>query len=1174
MSSFPCATRRGLMSRTGIGRCLVPAAPLLIVLLVAVSVAGASVPASPGWTISSSAAPSTFSSADNEQCSGPAGYNEQFEECDTYEVTVVNTGKLTSSGEASLVDRVPAGLTIQPHENGAGGVRLYWSQVNKGEVNIASSDCSVAGQVVTCAKGLSDVAPDATLRLQILVEVELGASFPGACPAGYPQSNGCVTNEAEISGGGAPTVRTEEPVSRPNLVNGPQAEFGFESFAFDTNGPNGAVDRQAGDHPYELAVKASFETKFRHESRGRVLARSAPSVRDVVTDLPVGFVGSILAAPQCTFSQLSSHVLGGVAGCPRDTVVGHIRTFPAVGGAIDGPIYNMTPEEGYPAEFAYVDELGGPHGFYAHVVPSPRGYVLQTINPDLPELPLSSFEVVLYGDPAEKDETHNQQIPFFTDSSDCGAAPTATIYMDSWENPGRFRPDGEPVNLEEEADGKRVWAKAESTAPPTLGCNALQFPAEIGAQPTTEEADTPSGVNFDIKVPQVETIGVPATPTLRKVVETFPEGFTVDPAAGDGLGACSANPAAEPGSPENQIGWLGQYGPHGEKLPGDGALNFSDAPPACPEASKVGALELETPLIGARKLQGEIFLAKEYENPYDSLIGLYVVVHDPITGVLIKIAGKATLNSNTGQITGEFEENPNLPFSNLELHFFGGPRAEFATPEHCGAFTTTTELLPYSFPDSGGPANPFDTFVVDQKCPNGAFAPSFTAGSQNLQAGAYTNFVASFQRSDTEEELAGLTVTLPPGLSADVSGVPECTGAELAEAEAGTGGCPADTQVGVVKAGVGPGPDPFFAGGKAFWTGPYNGGPFGIAVVVPAVAGPFNFGTVVVRQSIRIDQKTAQVTDVSDPFPTIIDGVPLRMRRVDVEFNRSGFAFNPTNCAQEQFAGTVTGFPLGAPTSVNGHRVGYAIQPGGSSQFTSPFQVTNCANLKFAPKFQVSTSGKVSRTDGTSLSVKLSYPEGALGTQANIRQVKVELPRDLPSRLGTLRKACTQTQFQANPAGCPAASAIGYVKAVVPNIPVPLEGPAYFVSNGGEAWPNLVLVLQGDGVTIDLVGDTQISKAGITSTTFKAVPDNPVSSFELALHNGPYSALTGLGNLCTERLAMPTEFVAQNGAEIHENTRVAVSGCPKGVHAKLKHKKAKHRGNHHKKAAKHATRGR
>jgi hypothetical protein len=292
---------------------------------------------------------------------------------------------------------------------------------------------------------------------------------------------------------------------------------------------------------------------------------------------------------------------------------------------------------------------------------------------------------------------------------------------------------------------------------------------------------------------------------------------------------------------------------------------------------------------------------------------------------------------------------------------------------------------------------------------------------------------------------------------------------------------------------------------------------------------------------------------------------------------------NPTSCERMSLAATVSG--AGANPS---H---LSDQP---ATVTSPFQLANCQNLQFKPSFQVSTSGKTSKADGASLNVRLAYPNAPQGTQANIHQVKVELPVQLPSRLTTLQKACTAAQFHTNPAGCPAASVVGHARAITPILPVPLEGPAYFVSNGGEAFPNLIIVLQGYGVTIDLIGDTFISKQGITSSTFKTVPDQPVTSFELTLPQGPFSALTANGNLCaltrtvlvkkkvtlrirghrhtiTRRvkqtlsasLSMPTEFVAQNGMTLHQNTTVSVTGCPKARKTAKKAAKPKQRPRRH-----------
>lgn len=1057
---------------------------------------------SPGWTIESLATPTNFSSGDNANCKE----SDNFQGCDAYKVTVRNAGSVISSGPVVLTDALPAAVTVQR-------VALFASSIENGGLDFGPFFCHVAG-IVECEYPL-EVPPDGTLQLVIYVKVN------------EPAAEGPLTNSATVSGGGAATAKTEST----NELSQHPPTFGFAGFDFSANGLDGAHDIQAGDHPYELTTTIQLNNALRFAPNTRFEPDSVQDVRDVVTVLPVGFVGSILAAPQCTFAQLSSRgeeVGGAAGGCPQDTTVGHIRTEPPGTIAVDSPIYNMTPERGVPAEFAYVDGLAGPHVFYVHVVPTAKGYTLEAINPEIPQVPLTNIVVTFYGNPAEKDGTGNAAIPFFTNPTACdGEEQTATIYMDSWQHPARFNPDGTPVNLEES-----TWAKGRSTSPPVTGCNALQFPAEIKAQPTTHEADKPSGMDFEIKLPQSEETGVAATPTLKRAVVRLPEGFTVDPSAGDGLAACSTA----------QIGWLG-----------GGPLNFNPAAPQCPEASKIGSLELESPLV-PHKLEGEMYLAAQNENPFNSTLAAYVVVDDPITGVLIKIAGKFVPDPHTGRLTAEFDENPNLPFSDLKLHFFGGPRAELATPESCGTFTVNTELFPYSLEGSELPATPFDNFLIDEACPNG-FNPSFAALSTNVQAGAYSPFLASFSRSDTDQELAGLTVTLPPGLLAKVAGIPLCD-----EASANAGTCSPASQVGTVVTSVGPGPNPLQVSGKAYLTGPYNGGPYGLSVVVPAVAGPYNFGTVVVRQSLRIDPHTAQVTDVSDPFPKIIAGIPLRLRRVDLMLNRPEFTFNPTSCAKLAFTGSILGTPLGAQTNLNGS-LGYAAQAGATSPFATPFQVTNCTSLAFAPKFSVTTAGKTSRAKGASLTAKLSYPKTPLGTQANIARVKVDLPKQLPSRLTTLQKACTNAQFEANPAHCPAASKIGTASVRTQILPLPLSGPVIFVSHGGEAFPSLTIVLQGNNVTIDLVGTTFISKKGITSTTFKTVPDTPFSNFELTLPQGKYSALAANGSLCksASSLKMPTEFVAQNGAAIHRSTKIGVTGCAKTKKAKPKHKKRKHR---------------
>jgi hypothetical protein len=417
------------------------------------------------------------------------------------------------------------------------------------------------------------------------------------------------------------------------------------------------------------------------------------------------------------------------------------------------------------------------------------------------------------------------------------------------------------------------------------------------------------------------------------------------------------------------------------------------------------------------------------------------------------------------------------------------------------------------------------------------------SGTQNNVGGSYSPFYLRIIREDGEREITKFTTVLPPGLTGNLTKIPFCPEADVEAARSATGAeeiehpsCPASSEIGhtIVSAGVGTvlAQTP----GKVYLAGPYHGAPLSIVSVTSAKVGPFDLGTVVIRFALRINPITAQPevdSTGSDPIPHIIKGIVVHVREIRVYMDREKFILNPTNCAPMSITDTITG--AGANPANPADQAPVSV--------TTPFQAADCSSLAFKPAFKVSTSGKSSRSKGASLSVKLAYPKAPQGTQANIRSVKVDLPKQLPSRLTTLQKACPDSVFNANPAACPAASIVGHATAITPILPVPLTGPAYFVSHGGAKFPELIVVLQGYGVTLDLHGETFISKAGITSSTFRSVPDDPIGSFELTLPQGPYSALAANGNLCKSRLKMPTAFVAQNGAVIHQSTAISVTGC-------------------------------
>ena len=488
-----------------------------------------------------------------------------------------------------------------------------------------------------------------------------------------------------------------------------------------------------------------------------------------------------------------------------------------------------------------------------------------------------------------------------------------------------------------------------------------------------------------------------------------------------------------------------------------------------------------------------------------------------------------------------FEDQPPLPFSELKLTLGGGPRAVLANPRACGPVTSVAELTPWSTPLTEGSLSS-SGFEVNQDCIGQQFNPTFQAGTTNVQAGEYTPFTTAFGRTDADEQLAGLEMHLPPGFSANLSSVSLC-----GEPQAAEGTCGSGSLIGHVQVLTGPGAEPFLvSGGKVFITGPYKGAPFGLSIVVPAVAGPYTLsgttgkGTVVVRGRVLVDPVDAHLTVITDPLPTVLDGIPLQLKAVSATVDRPGFAFNPTSCAKMSLTGVLSS------------------TEGASASVVSPFQVTNCAALGFKPGFKVSTSAKTSRTEGASLHVALTLPPGGEGKEANVARVKVSLPKQLPSPLKTLQKACLEKVFAENPANCPVASRVGEVKVSTPILEGPLSGPAYFVSHGGARYPELIMVLTGeDGVTVDVHGETFISKAGITSATFSTVPDVPFSNFELTLPQREFPALTANGNLCKGTLLMPTEMVAQNGIVIKQSTKIAVSGCPKAKKATRHKKKVK-----------------
>jgi hypothetical protein len=1040
-------------------------------------------------------------------------------------VNAQNVGDASTSGPVSIVDRLPAGLKAIKMKGIAGQTSTY---NNRGPVV-----CVL--KTVTCTFSGSLPAYE-QIEIQITVEVGAGAVSGEE-------------NTASVSGGGA--ARTAS-YSHSIEVGGEGDRYGVEDYALLAEEPGGAIDTQAGSHPFQLTSTVEFNTQA-NNSKGNPQTVALP--KDVVANLPQGLFGNPTPFAQCTDDQFAkqgtppaSAVEHIVNECPVSSAIGVVSvTFDESQGGlglqtITDPIFNMKPLVGEPARFAF--KVGGLFSqFLDSSVRTGKDYGVTVTAPNISQVPwLLGVKLTFWGVPG--DPRHDRQRgweclqeygtcnpstsktppPFLVMPTSCETPFQSTVSSDSWGS----------------SEHPAEQAPAVSYQSPELidGCNHLPFSPSISVSPDVPDGSTSTGLTVGVHLPQEAALNPEglAESTLRDTTVALPVGVTLNPAGADGLEACS----------ETQIGFTGTE-------PGSERNQFTAGfpEPFCPDASKVGTVRIKTPLL-ANPIEGAVYLAEQNANPFGSLVAMYIVAQDPVSGTLLKLPGEVKPDPVSGQIVSTFKNTPELPFEDLELHFFGGERAPLGTPSLCGSYTTTTSLVPWS---GNPPAEPSSTFNVTSG-PNGRacadplpFAPELTAGTTSIQAGGFSPFTMTMSRQDGNQNLQAISLHMPPGLSGLLSGVELCP-----EAQANQGTCGPNSQIGETIVSVGLGGDPFSVkGGRVYITGPYEGAPYGLSIVNPAKAGPFDLekGTacdcVLVRAKIEVDPITAALTITSDntgPYkiPTILSGIPLQIKHVNVTINRPGFTFNPTNCDPMAITGTLSS------------------TQGASADVSVPLQVTNCAVLGFKPVLKVSTAGRTSRTKGASLTVKLTYPKAPFGSQANIRSVKVDLPKQLPSRLTTLQKACPDSTFNQNPAACPPDSRVGQAKAITPLLPVALNGPAYFVSHGGAKFPELIVVLTGYGTTIELHGETFISPAGVTSSTFRTVPDAPVGTFELVLPQGKDSALAANGNLCTSSLKMPTAFTAQNGATIKQSTPITVTGCAKHKNTKKTKKTNK---NHH-----------
>ncbi len=839
--------------------------------------------------------------------------------------------------------------------------------------------------------------------------------------------------------------------------------FGVCRFSQTFTDGSGNPFTQAGGHPASVTTTIDF-----NETRGFPVQ----NVKDIYVQLPAGFVGNPSVVGQCTEAELGNESNGDTPACPPDSQIGTLQVR-FTSSAPTFNVYNMVPPADTPAEF------GAPLlvGTVAHVFATVRNggdYGLTASVYGLPELlPIRAETLTLWGVPADHATGAQPADAFLSYPQDCDAGPlTTTLQTDSWNAPGQL-------------------VSASSPAPAPTGCDESHFPPGVFAPsltvtPSTTQADAPSGYTIDVRVPLDESGADLSTPLVRSASVTLPAGVSINPPVADGLSACTPS-------------------------------QFATRPTTCPTSSIIGTATIETPLLSA-PLTGSIYMAAQGAGAPANPFGVDVEALG--SGVDLHLQGAISADPSSGRLTATFSNNPQLPFSDLMLSFKSGARAPLANPLGCGAAITTSDIG--AWPPGVSDATPSASFAVDADGAGGAcpaawpFAPGFAAGVLDPTAGAFTTFTTTLSRADRTPPLASLSLTTPPGLLATIGSVPPC-----GEPAASQGTCPAASAVGTTTVAAGAGSDPIYLTGTAYLTGPYGGAPFGLSIVVPGQVGPFALGSIVVRAPISVNPHTARLTIGPATLPSIVEGVALRLREVNVTIDRPGFMFNPTSCSALATGATVGG------------------ADGASSSFATPFDVGGCAALPFAPTVQATSAGATSSADGASLDVGVKVPTGS----SNLRSVAVTLPSQLSVRLDTVQLSCPRATFDADPAGCPAGAIVGNSSAATPVLPVGLSGTVYLVAQAGGL-PTLEDVLEGDGVTVNLTGSVAIAAGGATSTTFAAIPDVPISSFQLDLPEGPHSALASVvGNLCGQSPALPAVVAAQDGAELRDRVRVSITGC-------------------------------
>ena len=1008
-----------------------------------------------------------------------------------YGFDVRNVGDTNTTGTVTLALQLPPGLSRGAFAGGIFSLSNDWKAKNGGVGSVPWS-CPGAPGDTTIVCTTPGPIPRHTLNdaLTVSIEVEPGAA-------------GTLNAAAEVSGGGAANVVT---AIEPTEISATPDSFrvlpdSFRPDFFDLEPGGLKAVRRSGAHPDLLTVPFDIASVL---NPGDGFERiPVGNIRDLSVDLPPGFLGNPTAVGECSQAAFT------IGECPGSTQVGRIDA--KVTGSLAPPvrigIFNLLHPRGAVTDIALA-VVGNPVHIKARLDPSNR-YAITTdlvaINETFPVLhqqatfwgvPADSshdsercamfrknFPTAAEdnGDTAEECSTDHEPKPFLTVPSECGVEHQVRLRdYDSWQNPGAFGPD------------------AIYTQPGvTQDCEVPTFKPEVSLTPTGRQANTPTGLDVAIHIPHNDNPNALATPPVRSTTVTLPRGMTLSPSFADGLEGCS----------ETEFGISHSGVPDGEAV-------------ACPNASRIGEVEIFSPLL-PKALVGSMYLAKQEANPFGSLFAVYLAAHDTEDrGILVKVAGELSLDPATGRITQTFENLPQLPFEDLTLRFRSGERAPLVNPPTCGTHTIEVEIASYAQPNDLIDAS--STYQVEEG-PGGApctgtdaarpFEPKLTGGTLNPLAGAFSPLLLRVTRTDADQEIATVEGSAPAGLSASLRGVVRCGTAQIAAAAArsapGEGAlerdhpsCPAASQVGTVQTGAGAGPTPIYVPGKIYLAGPYKGAPLSGVAVVPAIAGPVDLGTIVVRAPAYIDPRSAQIRIVSDPLPRIVHGVLVRVRDVQIELDRSHFTLNPTSCQEKSLRAKLTS-AFGALASLAEH-----------------FQVGDCGRLGFRPSLWLKLRGGVRR--GANPALRSVYRPRA--GDANLERLVVRLPRSAFLDQAHIRTICTRVQFATD--SCPRGAIYGRVRAFTPLLDEPLEGPVYLRSSSNDL-PDLVFDLRGL-VDFEAVARIDSVRGGIRAA-FTSLPDAPIEKVVLNMQGGRKGLIVNSSNICKGHSRASARLNAHNG---------------------------------------------